>query len=263
MKKLSILAASVALSSAALASNLDVQPGQYEISTQGSDLRFSSSSTSNTSFSGVETSSGSNAWSAVVNGRTALTDMVIIGGTVSLSNGGLSNTDANGDTTKTSYGLRFTIAPEVEYYLDRNIALLGKVLFSSAAGETDYDAQGEVSSYGSSTSAVEGWVGAKYRMDYSPNILVSAQSMIGLRNWSMTWDDPNDDDKSTVSYLKWNSEVAGKYFVNQHFSVNGALYLNYTAWRSSTWNGSEQDLGDYANSTLTPGLSTGFSVYFR
>lgn len=263
MKKWTLLSATL-IASASFASNLDISTGQFEISTQSSDLRFGVLTESETTFDGTETTSeGFNDWRLNVTGRYATSDALILGAYASIANGGSSFTNAEDETTSTSDGMSFAISPSVEFYVIDSVALLADVSYSTYAGEQYFDKDGEVTAYGRGYSSYYARGGVKYRMDISPSMMMFAQGTAGIRSFTSSDADPDVTDEYTFNYFDINTKLGVKYFPVANFSINGDVYFNRSALTSEADDGEEVDLGDRSESYSNYGINTGFSIYFR
>ncbi|WP_119396414.1 hypothetical protein [Salinibius halmophilus] len=263
MKRWTLLSATL-IAGASFASNLDITTGQFEISTQSSDLRFGVSSSSSTNSAGTETTSnGFNNWGLSATGRYAISNALILGAYASIANGGSSFTNADDETTSTSNGMSFTISPTVEFYVLDTVALLADVSYSTDGAERDFDKDGEVTDYGWSYSSYYVKGGVKYRMDISPTMLMFAQGTAGIRSYTSSDADPDETGEQTDNWFDIDTKLGVKYFPVANFSINGDVYFDRSSRTGKTIDGEEVNLGESSFSYNSYGINTGFSIYFR
>lgn len=264
--KHALMAAVCAMGTGVMASELDVQPGQWALhlkpTTAGYNIETSKLVTPSSSTTDLETST---VLQASVAGEYRFSNSLLVGGSASYINFKINgNRDVDGTETidTTARTSLYTANPFLRYYVNDSFALQAEVAYSGtpAAESTDIDGdKTNLTTEGYETDLLGGFV---YRSDLKPNVLMSLEAMGGIRT---TYNEDPDDREDTEKQQEYVAEATldFNYFLATNFSVNAGLSASYGQLFLAEDDGVELDLNDTEISQLDYGTRFGFTYYHR
>lgn len=256
----------IGLSGSLSAAELDLQPGQWSVDLLPTSLSvFSNNNTTENAGAEQISKDHDGGFSFSTDIRHAIDTKVQVGSYVKYwtsnvstraTTAGVVTADAREKDSGTSLNpyLYYAVTPEVSLYGELGFYTSPAAILTDSAGNKFY------SSYERKEYGV--FVGAVYKKDLKPNIMLEVLGAVGMNSYKNT-DPANSSDTYEWIYLRNVVAATGKYFLADNFSANGTAGLFIGRKTSERNDGVEVSIDNDQFSYSNVSVKAGFTYYFR